>query len=290
LREIAILGPTASGKTSLSINLAHKLNANILSLDSLSVYKEINIASAKPTCKERDGIKHFGIDVLHVNDNFNVILFFELYKKAKKESKKENKNLIVVGGTGFYLKSMIDGVSAKPKISEQTKLKVEKSLHVGYKLMNKFDETYANNISKNDSYRIEKWLEIYFETKTIPSQYFAQNQKKPIIKNIELYEIVADKETLRNRISKRTQIMLNDGLVDEVFCLEKKYTRKPNPMKAIGIIETLSFLDGDLNKDELKEKIITNTARLAKRQKTFNISQLEKHFMGSVNEISSDLF
>lgn len=285
MREIAILGPTASGKTSLSINLAKKLNANILSLDSLSIYKEINIASAKPTLSERENIKHFGIDVLAVNENFNVTTFFELYKKAKKQSQIESKNLIIVGGTGFYLKCMIDGVSHKPQISDDTKQKVAKNLKDGYEMMLKYDEKYASNISSNDSYRIEKWLEIYFQTNTIPSKFFEENEKEPIAKNLELYEIDIDKEILRQRISLRTKIMLDDGLIDEVFYLESKYTREPNPMKAIGIKETLAFFDGDLNKEELKEKIITNTARLAKRQRTFNATQFKEHTKGSVQEL-----
>jgi len=285
LREIAILGPTASGKTSLSIELAKKINANILSLDSLSIYKEIDIASAKPIYKEREGIPHFGIDALNVDDNFNVTIFFELYKEAKEQSQKNNKNLIIVGGTGFYLKSMIDGISYKPDINKQTREKVKNSLSLGYELINEFDEIYASTISKNDSYRIEKWLEIYFQTGIIPSQFFKQNQREPIIKEIDLFEISIEKERLKERIKLRTQIMIEDGLIDEVFYLEKKYTRAPNPMKAIGINETLSFLDGDLNKNELKEKIITNTTRLAKRQKTFNSSQFDKHFQGTTDEI-----
>ncbi len=285
MREIAILGPTASGKTSLSIELAKELNANILSLDSLSIYKEIDIASAKPTYEERDGIPHFGIDVLNVDDSFNVTTFFKLYEEARKQSLKNGKNLIIVGGTGFYLKSMLDGISYKPEISNQTKEKVKNTLSIGFELISEFDEIYANTISKNDSYRIEKWLEIYFQTGIIPSQFFQQNQREPIIKNLELYEISIEKEILRDRIKLRTQMMLENGLIDEVFYLEKKYTRAPNPMKAIGINETLSFLDGDLNKNELKEKIITNTARLAKRQKTFNSSQFDKHFQGSTKEI-----
>jgi tRNA dimethylallyltransferase len=285
LREIAILGPTASGKTSLSIELAKKINANILSLDSLSIYKEIDIASAKPKYEEREGIPHFGIDALNVDDNFNVTIFFELYKEAKKLSIKNNKNLIIVGGTGFYLKSMIDGISYKPDISKQTREKVKNSLSLGYELISEFDEIYANSISKNDSYRIEKWLEIYFQTGIISSQFFKQNQREPIIKNLELYEISIEKEILKKRIKLRTQMMLEDGLIDEVFYLEKKYTRAPNPMKAIGITETLDFLDGNLDKNELKEKIIINTTRLAKRQKTFNSSQFDKHFQGTVKEI-----
>jgi len=285
LRQIAILGPTASGKTSLSIDLAKELNANILSLDSLSIYKEIDIASAKPTPKERDGIKHFGIDALHVNENFNVTTFFKLFLKAKEQSIKESKNLIIVGGTGFYLKSMIDGVSYKPQLSQETKTKVAQYLNEGYQIMQKVDESYALNISSSDSYRIEKWLEIYFETNTIPSEFFKQNQKEPIIKDLELYEIEVDKELLKQRISQRTQIMLDDGLIDEVFFLENKYTRAPNPMKAIGIKETLAYFDGELNKTELKERIIINTGKLAKRQRTFNSSQFKEHTKTSVKEL-----
>lgn len=285
MRQIAILGPTASGKTSLSINLAKELNANILSLDSLSIYKEIDIASAKPTLAEREGIKHFGIDVLHVNEEFNVTTFFQLYEEAKKQSIKETKNLIIVGGTGFYLKSMIDGVSYKPTLNEKTKKKVAQHLKNGYEIMRKVDETYANNISSSDSYRIEKWLEIYFETNIIPSEFFQQNKKIPIIENLELYEIAVDKEILRDRISLRTQMMLNLGLIDEVFFLENKYTRAPNPMKAIGIKETLAYLDGELSKTELKEKIIINTGKLAKRQRTFNSSQFSEHTKASVEAL-----
>jgi len=285
LRQIAILGPTASGKTSLSINLAKELNANILSLDSLSIYKEIDIASAKPSIKERDGVKHFGVDSLHVNEEFNVTTFFELYKEAKKQSLQETKNLIIVGGTGFYLKSMIDGVSYKPKLSKETKLKVSQNLKNGYKLIEKYDKIYAKNISNSDSYRIEKWLEIYFQSNIIPSEFFKLHKKEPIIDNLELYEISIDKEVLRKRIELRTQIMLDSGLIDEVFFLENKYTRAPNPMKSIGIKETLSFFDGELSKTELKEKIIINTAKLAKRQRTFNTSQFDEHIKTSVKEL-----
>lgn len=286
--DIAILGATASGKTSLSIELAKELNANILSLDSLSIYREIDIASAKPSLEERDGITHFGIDEIGVDEEFNVTIFFELYKKAKRESEKEGKNLIIVGGTGFYLKSMIEGLSDKPKISLHVKQEIEKqlqSLHVAYELIEKVDIEYAQKIASTDSYRIEKWLEIYLETKEIPSKFFAQNQKEPIIKEIDLYEIDIDRDLLRERISLRTQIMLDMGLLDEVFFLENRYTRKPNAMKSIGIKEGLDFFDGGLNKEELKEKIITNTSRLAKRQRTFNASQFKEHFKGSVVEI-----
>ena len=111
MKEIAIIGSTASGKTGLSLELAHKTNSIILSLDSLSVYKEIDVASAKPTKEERGDIIHFGINEVFPNEEFDVIQFINCYKKAKKFAQQNNKNLIIVGGTGFYLKSLIEGIS-----------------------------------------------------------------------------------------------------------------------------------------------------------------------------------
>ena len=129
MKQIAIIAPTASGKTALSISLAHKLNAVILSLDSLAIYKQINIASAKPTIKEQDGIVHFGIDEIYPNESFDVMKFIELYKKAKDYAIINNKNLIIVGGTSFYLKSMIDGISSIPKITSDNEKKIDEKFN-----------------------------------------------------------------------------------------------------------------------------------------------------------------
>ncbi|PID47433.1 MAG: tRNA (adenosine(37)-N6)-dimethylallyltransferase MiaA [Proteobacteria bacterium] len=276
MRELAILGPTASGKTSLGISLAKKLDGVVLSLDSLSIYKGIDIASAKPSLEERDGIKHFGIDLISPDEIFNVVLFFDLYKQARKWALANGKTLIIVGGTSFYLKSMLTGLSDKPFVSEQTKEKVArklKDLNSSYAYMQSIDADYAKNISSNDTYRIEKWLEIHYETGLIPSSYLKQTQKEPIIKDIPIYNLQIDRDILRGRIEKRTDIMINSGLVDEVVGLEKKYGRLPRCMGAIGLKEVLEYLDGYLDLEQMREKIITNTARLAKRQRTFNKTQ-----------------
>lgn len=277
-KQIAIIAPTASGKTALSIQTAHKTNSIILSLDSLSVYKDINIASAKPTLKERDGVVHFGIDEVYPSEHFDVMEFIVLYNKAKDYATKYDKNLIIVGGTGFYLKAMIDGISIVPKISKETSAWVKsqlQDLQKAYKYIKSIDEEYMQNIKQNDKYRIEKALSIYKQTGQIPSEYFNQNQPKPIIKDITIYEIDWAIEDLRKRILQRTKNMINDGLIDEVIYLEKKYTRSPACMSSIGILETLEYIDGKISKIELEEKITTNTARLAKRQRTFNKGQFQ---------------
>jgi len=291
ITQLAIIGSTASGKTSLAIKIAKKINAHILSLDSLSVYKEINIASAKPSKEEQENIRHFGIDILYPNENFDVALFIKLYHKVYKQCQKENKNLIIVGGTSFYLKMLCEGISQMPKISQDIKDKIQvQDLKKSYFMLKALDPNYMKNIQAKDTYRITKALEIYMQTNLSPSEYFKAFPPLPTIQApLPIYQIIWQREALRQRISLRTKLMLQEGLIDEVCALEKKYTRSPNSMKAIGIKETLAYLDGIYNKEMLEEKIITNTARLAKRQNTFNNSQFQKVIKGSIEELETIL-
>ena len=288
MKTIAILGPTASGKTALSIELALKYNAYIVSLDSLSIYKEIDIASAKPSLAERQGVQHFGMDVLLPSEHFDVTMFFTLFKEAEQEALREGKNLIIVGGTGFYLKAMMEGLSTKPEISLHVKEKIEQhllDLEASYALINAQDEAFASKIASNDRYRIEKWLEIFFTTGEIPSAYLLHAKQAPLIKEVALFEIDTPREILAQRIALRTQNMLTQGLVDEVFGLEKRYSRAPQCMKAIGIKEVLDYFDGKLTFNALSERISFNTIHLAKRQRTFNASQFPPHPKGDVNDL-----
>ena len=285
MKEIAIIGSTASGKTALSLEIANKTNSIILSLDSLCVYKEIEIASAKPTLKERGNIIHFGIDEVFPNEEFDVIKFIELYKKAKDYAIKNDKNLIIVGGTGFYLKALIDGLS----LGIETKIKLDIPQQEAYDLLYKIDKEYMQKIEKNDRYRIEKAYSIYKQTGLSPTSYFEKNPKIALAKDLKIFAILWDKEELKNRISQRTKIMINSGLIDEVIFLEKKYTRSPNCMASIGILETLEYLDGKLTKQELEEKISANTAKLAKRQNTFNKGQFLDKTSNIIENLNSDI-
>ena len=273
--EIAIIGQTASGKSDLAINIAIKLNAYILSLDSLSIYKEIDIVSAKPSKDELSSVKHFGVDEIYPNREFSVNRFFEFYKNAKANAKRDSKNLIIVGGTGFYLKSMIEGLSELQIDLETKKIVKERmqNLENAYALLNKIDREYASKISNSDRYRVEKALNIYFQYKKSPTEFFKDSKKDKTIENIDIFEIETERDIIRDRIKRRTEKMIETGLIDEIFYLEKKYKREINPMKAIGVKETLEYLDGYYDLKMLKEKISINTARLAKRQKTFNKSQ-----------------
>ena len=292
-KQLALIGPTASGKTTLSIKIAQHMNAYILSLDSLSIYKEIDIVSAKPTIEEREGIEHFGIDYIYPNESFDVTTFIKLYHDVHTKCLHEGKNLVIVGGTSFYLKMLIEGISELPNISNETKEKTHtylQDLHKSYKWLYSLDKLYMSNIEPNDPYRIEKALHIYLETGLTPTQYFQQYPPKPTVTEpLPIYQIDIERSLLRERIALRTKIMVKNGLIDEICMLEKKYTRTPNCMKSIGIKETLAYLDGRYDRKMLIEKITTNTARLAKRQTTFNNSQFNNVIKGSVEALENIL-
>lgn len=285
MKEIAIIGSTASGKTGLSLEIAKKTNSIILSLDSLSVYKQIDIASAKPTKIERKNILHFGIDEIFPNENYDVMQFIDCYKRAKKFAQTYDKNLIIVGGTGFYLKALIEGLSTGIKKN----IKLDIPLDKAYELLYSLDKQYMSKIASNDKYRIEKAYSIYKQTKQTPSKYFELNPKEPIAKDLKIFEILWDRDELRKRIALRTSLMIKEGIIDEVIFLEKLYSRNPNCMSSIGIIETLEYLDGKLTKEQLEEKISLNTSKLAKRQNTFNKGQFHNKTSNIISNLNSDI-
>ena len=285
MKELAIIGTTASGKTALSLEIANKTNSIILSLDSLCVYKEIDIASAKPTKIERGDIVHFGIDEVFPNEKFDVIEFLNLYKNTKEYAEKNMKNLIIVGGTGFYLKALVDGIS--DGLKENTNL--DMSLNDAYNLLYSLDKDYMQKIEPNDKYRVEKAYSIYKQSGLTPSQYFLKNPKIALSPNLPIFEILWEKDELINRISLRTKQMIKSGLIDETIYLEKKYTRAPNCMSSIGIIETLEYLDGKIDKKSLEDKIIQNTLKLAKRQNTFNKGQFTNRVSNIIPSLNSEI-
>ena len=278
MKQLSIIGPTASGKSDLAIKIAQKTDAYILSIDSLSIYKEIDIVSAKPSKDELNAVKHFGINVLNPDAYFSVDIFIDLYKEVVGECKKNGKNLIIVGGTSFYLKSLLQGLSPLPDITQELKqsvIKELKNLPACYELLFEVDPEHMKNIAKKDSYRIEKALLVYRASKLTPTEWFKENPPQAIIEKMPIYNIDVSRDILRERIHKRTSKMLEMGLIDEVCYLEHKYTRAPHSMKSIGIVEVLEFLDGKVSKEEMCELISIHTAQLAKRQQTFNKTQFD---------------
>lgn len=293
IQQLAIIGATASGKSVLGIKIAEKLGGIILSIDSLSIYKEIDISSAKPTKSEMQGIEHYGIDILSPNEPFDVSLFIKLYHEVFDIANKSNRPLIIVGGTSFYLKMLIDGISPIPSLNNDMRTQIEhkmQDLESTYNELFKLDSEYMSRIASNDSYRTQKTLEIYLGSGMVPSVYFRENPPIVTIKEkLLIYEIEMDRQILRERIAVRTKAMIDNGLIDEVALLNKTYGRIPNCMKAIGIKETLAYLDGEIDITKLHELVSTHTGQLAKRQTTFNRSQFRDKFIGNSDEIMKEI-
>lgn len=261
--EFALIGTTASGKSELANALASEFEAIILSLDSLCVYKEINIASAKPDKTTLERVEHFGVNLLSVADKFNVALFFDEYKRARKRAFELDKALIIVGGTSFYLRALMSGLSQN--VPEST---TPLSNDAIFELMSELDKNAK--IAPNDTYRLRKWLGIYENTGQIPSEFQKNSLQEPLIKELEIFELVVDKENLRQKVEFRTQNMLKMGLVDEARALFAKFDESLKPLNSIGLKECKDFLAGKITHSELATLINTHTMQLAKRQRTFN--------------------
>ncbi len=288
MKQLAIIGPTASGKSDLAIEVAKSIDAYILSIDSLSIYKEIDIVSAKPSKEELAEVKHFGVDVLYPNAYFSVDIFINLYKEVQKKCQEDKKNLIIVGGTSFYLKSLMQGLSPLPNITNEVEQRVQRSLKnlvECYDFLHSLDAEYMQKIAKKDRYRIEKALLIYEASHLTPSEWFRANPPTPVIKELPIFNIDISRDILRQRISQRSKKMLKMGLIDEVCYLEQKYSRAPHSMQSIGIVEVLEYLDAKVSKEQMLENISTHTAQLAKRQQTFNKTQFEGVISAPLEEL-----
>lgn len=214
-KVIVIGGPTASGKTSLSIQIAKKINGEIVSADSMQIYKEMNIGTAKPDYKEMQGIQHYMLDIVNPDIRFSVAQYKAKAKQAIKEILNKGKVPIVIGGTGLYIETLIYEIEF-PQIEidlkyreKLEKIAEEKGLDYLYQKAVQIDKTAMQKISKNDKKRIFRILEIYNETGKTKSELEANSRKEPEY-DYKLFAINMDREILYERINKRVDIMLEN--------------------------------------------------------------------------------
>lgn len=276
IRLIAILGGSGSGKSQLGLELAKKYNCEIFSLDSLSIYQEIDIASAKPTKEELESVFHYAINILSPTEHNNATLFDTLLKEAIESTQKKGKDtLLIIGGSSFYLKAIIEGLSPLPTLTQEQSQRIKEQIA---SLLSPLDFLLTLEpslpFSHNDTYRIHKFLEIYFSTGLAPSIYFQNNPKIPFPYRIEKYALTLPREVLRERIAQRSKKMLEQGIINEAKYLLEKYGEGIQPFGSIGLKECKEYLEGKIgSKEELISLISTHTAQLAKRQSTFNRTQ-----------------
>ena len=267
-RVIAVVGATASGKTSYAIELAKKINGEIISADSRLVYKGMDIGTAKPTIDEMQEIPHYMIDVVEPEYNYSVGLYVKEAKKHITDIISRGKVPIVVGGTGLYFRVLLENYDL-PDVKPDYELRKELSSYSYEELLEmlaKLDEKAANSVEKKDKKKLIRYIEI-IKLAGKPLDLVRGVKEKEF--NVEWVGLNFPREILYDRINKRVDLMIEQGLIDETKKLLQKHGRISNITDTIGYREVLSYLDGELSLDEAKDKLKQNTRNYAKRQLTW---------------------
>ncbi len=288
-RVIVLVGPTAVGKTKISIELAKKYNLDVISGDSVAVYKRLDIGSAKPTKEEMDGVKHHLIDVLEPNEQFDVATF----QRMAREIIDKNELSLICGGTGLYVQSVLFNYEFKAQKRDNDyslKYKDLSNSELFELLLKKDPNIDKEKLHPNNRKRVLRALEVMDE---LHESIHSFNKKKEALYDYFIIYLNLDRETLYERINKRVDIMVKDGLIDEVKALfdDGIYPH------AIGYQELVPYFKGEISLDSAIEEIKKNTRHLAKRQETWFKNQMDSHFYNvdinninnTINEIENDL-
>lgn len=270
MKGIVLAGPTGVGKTDLSLKLAKILDADIISCDSAQVYKEMNIGTAKIKESEMNGIKHYMLDVLEPIEKYSVGEYQRAVDKILAQKEKEGRAVILTGGTGLYINSVVNGLSSLPESNPKLRDELMAlSADELYEKLLSLDPEAAEKIHKNNKKRVERAVEVCLMTGKKFSVLSKENVKN---NNYDFLKVclTRDRETLYKRIDKRVDIMMNEGLLDEVTTLYKKYggeiLRKIN---IIGYTEILDYIEGKISLETAVEFIKRNSRHYAKRQMTW---------------------
>ena len=294
-KVMVICGPTASGKTKLGIEVANRINGEIISCDSMQIYKDMNIGTAKPTKIEMSQAKHYLVDFVSPTERYSVAEYKKDAEKVIEKILSEGKTPIIVGGTGLYLNSLIYGIDypnieTDLKYREELENKVnEEGLENLYNEAKKIDPEAIEKISPNDKKRILRILEIYHQTGKNKTEIEAESRKNGVKYDYRIFVLNMDREKLYEIINKRVDIMIEQGLIEEVKSLVKKYTEFPTAMQGLGYKEMVEYLDNKITKEEAIEKIKMESRRYAKRQITWFKSYENAIWLNAENKNNVDI-
>lgn len=274
---IFLMGPTASGKTALSVQLAQHMNAEIISVDSALVFKGMDIGTAKPTLVERQGIAHHLIDILDPAESFSTGAFRALALELMADITARGKVPLLVGGTMLYFNSLFYGLAVLPIADNQLRAQLEaEAADIGKAAMHlqlqAIDPFAAERIHPNDPQRVQRAIEVYRLTgKSITALHAAAKTEEIPYQKIKLIIAPRDRAVLHHKIAQRFKLMLQQGFVDEVDALYRRgdLTTQMPSIRAVGYRQVWSYLEGEISAEEMQEKGIIATRQLAKRQFTW---------------------
>jgi len=274
-KVIVIAGPTASGKTDLAIKLAHEINGEIISADSMQIYRGMDIGTAKPTMEERQGIPHYLIDIVDPDEEYSVAHFQRDAKNCIREILNSGKVPIVAGGTGLYINSLVYNINFsettadweyRKQLEEIARDKGPEELH---RFLQKVDPVSAEKIHPNNIKRVIRALEVFKTTGKPISQHQLESRTEKPEYEFKIFGLEMDRKILYERINKRVDKMMEIGLYEEVESLLEKYSPDLVSLQGIGYKEIISAIKGEYSLEEAVEKIKLNTRHLAKRQITW---------------------
>lgn len=273
---IILTGPTAVGKTKASIGLAKAINGEIISADSMQVYKYMDIGSAKIRPEEMQEVKHYLVDELEPDEEFNVVRFQQMAKKAMQEIYAKGKVPILVGGTGFYIQAVLYDIDFQENDEDHSyregleQLAKEKGVSYLHQMLAEVDAESAQEIHENNVKKVIRALEYHHQTGQKISAHNAQERQKESPYNAVYFVLNDDRKNLYNRINLRVDQMIEEGLVEEVRGLkERGYKKEMVSMQGLGYKEILDYLDGIYTLEEAVEIIKRDTRHFAKRQLTW---------------------
>lgn len=292
---IILTGPTAVGKTSLSIRLAKALNGEIISADSMQIYKYMDIGTAKIKTEEMQGIKHHLIDELMPDDEFNVVRFQKMAKEALKDIDQRGKIPIVVGGTGFYIQALLNDIDfSEMEINtkyrdELNAIANEKGPEYLHNMLKNVDLVSANKIHANNVKRIIRALEFFKETGTPISEHNEEQAAKQSPYNFLYLVLNQDRKILYDRIDSRVDQMITEGLVNEVeHLLSMGYSKELVSMQGLGYKEIIPYLEGETTLEDAVYILKRDTRHFAKRQLTWFRREKSVTFIDKQNENDDD--
>lgn len=290
---IILAGPTAIGKTALSIKLAKAINGEIISADSMQVYRGMDIGTAKITEEEKEGIEHYLIDVLDPATDFNVVSFQMMAKEAMDKIWAKGKIPIITGGTGFYIQSVLydidftEGEELTAYRDELTILAKEKGNEYVHSLLAEVDYKASCEIHANNLKRVIRALEFYKQTGLKISQHNELEKQKESPYDFCYFVLNDDRELIYDRINKRVDIMIENGLVDEVKALrDKGLSRNLVSMQGLGYKEIFMYLEGELSLDAAIDLIKKGTRHFAKKQLTWFKRERDVIFINKSDDLT----
>lgn len=300
---LIIAGPTASGKSALAIELAKKINGEIISADSMQVYKYMNIGTAKASEKELSEIKHHLIDVLYPDEPFSVAVFKEMAENAIKDISERGKIPIIAGGTGFYINALLYGTdfsSAEKEADDSYRnhlltLAEEKGKEYIHTMLFKVDPESAEKIHFNNIKRVIRALEFYHETGTKISEHNKNEKSRDKAYHDFMFVLHMNRDILYDRINKRVDQMIEEGLVKEVHgLLHMGYDRSLISMQGLGYKEIIRYIDGECTLEEAVDTLKQSTRHFAKRQITWFKHQNEAIWLDvlkheDINELTNEV-